>query len=120
MTDPSLETGTVFDAALSGNYCAICDSVSVMAVREKCDEKGLRADTAVSGVGSWEGAPSRKAREGAHPQLFSVYQKTNPRYIPSLNWPNSLERYILSCRTATIRKRSIGLMARLEPYLATG
>src|SRR5258708_37705761 len=37
---PSLETGTVFDAALSGNYCAICDCVSVMAVREKCDEKG--------------------------------------------------------------------------------
>ena len=37
---PSLETGTVFDAALSGNYCAICDSVSVTAVQEKCDEKG--------------------------------------------------------------------------------
>jgi hypothetical protein len=36
---PSLETGTVFDAALSGNYCAIAIRVSVMAVLEKCDEK---------------------------------------------------------------------------------
>jgi hypothetical protein len=37
---PSLETGAVFDAALSGNYCAIAIRVSVMAVQEKCDEKG--------------------------------------------------------------------------------
>jgi hypothetical protein len=40
MMSPSLETGTVFDAVLSVNYCANCDSVSVRAVREKCDEKG--------------------------------------------------------------------------------
>ena len=39
---PSLETGAIFDAALSGNYCAIAIGVSVMAVREKCDEKGRR------------------------------------------------------------------------------
>jgi len=44
MTGPSLETGTVFDAVLSVNYCATLDWVSVIAVREKCDEKGLRAD----------------------------------------------------------------------------
>jgi hypothetical protein len=37
---PSLETGTVFDAVLSVNYCANCDCASVMVVREKCDEKG--------------------------------------------------------------------------------
>jgi len=37
---PSLETGAIFDAALSGNYCAIADCVSVSAVQEKCDEKG--------------------------------------------------------------------------------
>jgi hypothetical protein len=37
---PSLETGAVFDAVLSVNYCANCDCVSVMAVQEKCDEKG--------------------------------------------------------------------------------
>ena len=36
---PSLETGTVFDAVLSVNYCANCDCVSVMAVQEKCDDK---------------------------------------------------------------------------------
>ena len=43
MMGPSLETGAVFDAVLSVNYCANCDSVSVRAVREKCDEKGLGA-----------------------------------------------------------------------------
>src|SRR5438445_12799385 len=43
MMGPSLETGTVFDAVLSVNYCANCDSVSVRAVQEKCDEKGLGA-----------------------------------------------------------------------------
>jgi hypothetical protein len=37
---PSLETGTVFNAVLSVNYCANCDWVSVMGVQEKCDEKG--------------------------------------------------------------------------------
>jgi len=39
---PSLETGTVFDALLSVNYCAILDWVSVRAVQEKCDEKADR------------------------------------------------------------------------------
>src|SRR5712672_2927554 len=39
---PSLETGAVLDVALSVNYCANCDSVSVRVVREKCDEKGTR------------------------------------------------------------------------------
>ncbi len=38
---PSLETGAVLDAVLSVNYCANCDCVSVRAVREKCDERGL-------------------------------------------------------------------------------
>jgi len=37
---PSLETGAVFDALLSVNYCAILIGVSVIDVREKCDEKG--------------------------------------------------------------------------------
>ena len=36
---PSLETGAVFDAVLSVNYCAIAICASVMAVQEKCDEK---------------------------------------------------------------------------------
>jgi len=43
MLGPSLETGTVFDIALSGNYCAIANRVSVMAVQERCDDKGLKA-----------------------------------------------------------------------------
>src|SRR6266404_9182163 len=43
MMGPSLETGTVLDAVLSVNYCANYDSVSVRAVREICDEKGLGA-----------------------------------------------------------------------------
>jgi hypothetical protein len=38
MMGPSLETGAVFDAALSGNSCTVA-IVSVMAVREKSDEK---------------------------------------------------------------------------------
>ena len=41
---PSLETGTVFDAVLSVNYCAILIWVSVIDVREKCDEKRSKAD----------------------------------------------------------------------------
>ena len=44
MFGPSLETGAVFDALLSVNYCAIAIRVSVRAVLEKCDERGLRDD----------------------------------------------------------------------------
>ena len=40
---PSLETGALFDAPLSGNYCRTADCVSVREVQEKCDEKGLGA-----------------------------------------------------------------------------
>ena len=49
MMGPSLETGTVFDAVLSVNYCANCDCVSVMDVQEKCDEKrqGVRLGKSV-------------------------------------------------------------------------
>ena len=61
---PSLETGTVFDAVLSVNYCAIAIRVSVIAVQEKCDEKGRGVrlgkpmrETAV------ESHPFRKVRE---------------------------------------------------------
>jgi hypothetical protein len=39
MIGPSLETGAVFDAALSGELLRDCDLVSVMGVQEKCDEK---------------------------------------------------------------------------------
>src|SRR5258706_4516011 len=86
MMGPSLETGTVFDAVLSVNYCANCDCVSVRAVQEKCDEKGPGAASGRRKVkiGSSAGPPSaiplgfargfgrlsRKAREGAHPRRF--------------------------------------------------
>src|SRR6266481_7048516 len=100
MMGPSLETGAVFDAVLSVNYCANCDSVSVRAVQEKCDERGriclwhrnvrcrqfgrapLRLSPSASlGASAKLGRLSRKAQEGAHPQLFSVLSK-NPWYIP--------------------------------------
>jgi hypothetical protein len=37
---PSLETGAVFECCTVGELLRVCDSVSVMAVQEKCDEKG--------------------------------------------------------------------------------
>src|SRR5258708_5413868 len=40
MMGPSLETGAVFDAVLSVNYCKRRAWVSVMAVQEICDGKG--------------------------------------------------------------------------------
>jgi hypothetical protein len=88
MMGPSLETGTVFDAVLSVNYCANCDSVSVRAVREKCDEKGLGAASGRRNIRCRQfgtaafGYPPRlrsglrenragflEKREGAHPRL---------------------------------------------------
>ena len=73
MIGPSLETGRVLDAVLSVNYCADCDSVSVMAVREKCDEKrqvvrpeNPTRETAV------ESHPFRKVREKDGAPAFSV------------------------------------------------
>src|SRR5258708_709852 len=98
MMGPSLKTGAVFDAVLSVNYCANCDSVSVRAVREKCDEKGLRdnwryhsvrcrqfrraplrlSPSASLGASAKHGRLSRKARERAHPPLFSVLSNNRP------------------------------------------
>src|ERR1700675_842781 len=60
MLGPSLETDAIFDAVLSVNYCADCDSVSVMAVREKCDERVGSSSTA---------AHLSKPRKVGHPQL---------------------------------------------------
>src|SRR5438132_12858509 len=101
MTGRSLETGAVFDAVLSVNYCANCDSVSVRAVQEKCDERGLgaasghcnvrcrqfgRAPLRLSGLRQNRGRLSRKAREGAHLRLFRVNTQRHPRYSSSLKW----------------------------------
>src|ERR1017187_7826045 len=74
MMGSSLETDAAFRGCTVGELLQDCDSVSVMTVQEKCDEKGLGA---ASGHGKvtcrqFGTAPSRKAREGAHPQLFRV------------------------------------------------
>src|SRR6266403_6399721 len=63
---PSLETGTVFDAVLSVNYCAKCDCVSVMAVQEKCDEKRQGARLGKPHARDGRGIPpfSQRARKG--------------------------------------------------------
>jgi hypothetical protein len=100
--------GTVFDAVLSVNYCAIAIAVSVIAIQEKCDEKGLEGlirGTAVLGVCGWAGPPSaipldfargfgktgqalsKSARRGAPPDCFRSLLKTNPRYRAPLKWP---------------------------------
>jgi hypothetical protein len=62
---PSLETVAVLDALLSVNYCADCDSVSVRAVQEKCDEKdgGVRFGKAHARDGPWNPNLFRKVRE---------------------------------------------------------
>ena len=66
MFGPSLETGAVFDAALSGNCCTMAIGVSVMAVREKCDEKGRGARFGKPHARDGGGIPpfSQSARKG--------------------------------------------------------
>src|SRR6266446_10501099 len=88
MMGPSLETGTVFDAVLSVNYCANCDSVSVRAVREKCDEKVARhlvSDSVTYYVSSSAGRFSKNAREVAHPSCFAQCSELKSRYTSQLN-----------------------------------
>ena len=63
MMCPSLETDAVFDAALSGNYCKRRACVSVIAVREKCDEKG--AGESRSGDGGDAPLIAKNAMSGA-------------------------------------------------------
>src|SRR2546421_12381116 len=97
MTGPSLETGAVFDAVLSVNYCANCDSVSVRAVQEKCDEKGLGAASGPRNVrcrqfgrdpsaiplgfarGFGRAGFFEKRREWAHPPVIFGSVRTKPR-----------------------------------------
>jgi len=44
MMGPSLETDAVFLCCTVGELLQDCDSVSVMAVQENCEEKGLGAE----------------------------------------------------------------------------
>src|SRR6202140_5837754 len=104
---PSLETGAVFRCCTVGELLQDCDLVSVIAVQEKCDEKGLGAasghrsvrcrqfgraplrlsPSASLGASAKQGRLSRKAREGAPPQLFLVNTQRHPRYSSSVKWP---------------------------------
>src|SRR6266704_2658725 len=96
MMGPSLETGTDFDALVWVNYCANCESVSVRAVREKCDEKGLgaasghrnvrcrqfgRAPSAIPsaslGASAKQGRLSKSARTGP-PRVISCQHSKTP------------------------------------------
>ncbi|SRR5712692_1188166 len=72
MMGPSLETDPVFRCCTVGELLQDCDSVSVIAVQEKCDEKGLRAASGHRNVRcrQFGRAPSRKAREGRTPGLL--------------------------------------------------
>src|SRR6266403_3007960 len=87
---------------MSVNYCAILDWVSVIAVREKCDEKGLRADQGhrsvrcrllgkgppsaiplgfARGFGKTGQAFSKSARRGAPPAILCQHSKTSALYF---------------------------------------
>ncbi len=113
MMGPSLEAGTVFDAVLSVNYCANCDSVSVIAVQEKCDEKRLGAASGrrnvrcrqfgralfgyplgfARGFGKTGQAFSKSARRGAPPVISCQHSKTSALWFlvkvahPPVPWP---------------------------------
>jgi hypothetical protein len=84
MTGSISGDGHRFRCCTVGELLRDSDWVSVIAVREKCDEKGLRAGQGHRSVRcrQLERAPSRKAREGAHPQLFSVLSKKTRVIFP--------------------------------------
>jgi hypothetical protein len=106
--------GSVSGDGHSFRYCTVgellrgCDFVSVRAVLEKRDEKGLGAvsgrrnvrcrqfgraplrlsPSASLGASAKQGRLSRKARAGAHPRLFRVNTRRQPGYaFPGLTWP---------------------------------
>jgi hypothetical protein len=85
---PSVETDAVFRCCTVGELLQDCDSVSVITVPEKCDEKGLGAasghrnvrcrqfgrelplGTAMLGVGSSAGPLLEKREKGRTPSYF--------------------------------------------------
>jgi len=87
MMGPSVETDAVFRCCTVGELLQDCDSVSVMTVQEKCDEKGLGAASGHRNVrGRQFGrAPfvyrsgqafSKSARRGAPPVISCQHSKT--------------------------------------------
>jgi hypothetical protein len=104
------EDGCSFRCCTVGELLQDCDSVSVIAVQEKCDEKGQGAASGHRNVRCRQfgrgpfGCPPRlrsglrqnragfleKREKGAHPQLFRVNTQRHPRYSSSLKWPTRL------------------------------
>ena len=80
---PSLETGAIFDTALSGNYCRIADCVSVRAVLEKCDEKGLGS---ASGHRNVRCRQFGRAPFGYPPRLRSGLRQNRLPIYPALSF----------------------------------
>src|ERR1700680_4753443 len=64
---PSLETGAFFECCTVGELLRVCDSVSVMAVQEKCDEKGKEREVRKSSCvrRTWNPTPSASLRAGS-------------------------------------------------------
>src|ERR1039457_1226583 len=91
MMGPSLETDAVFRCCTVGELLQDGDSVSVMTVQEKCDEKSLGAASGHRKVTcrQFGTAPLRlslragfleKREKGRTPSYFVSVLKTNPRY----------------------------------------
>jgi len=100
---PSLETGAVFRCCTVGELLQDCDLVSVIAVQEKCDEKGLGAASGhrsvrcrqfgrgpssaipldfARGFGKTGPAFSKSARRGAPPSYFVSTLKDTHVTVP--------------------------------------
>ncbi len=105
MMGPSLETGAVFDAVLSVNYCANCDSVSVRAVREKCDEKGLGAGH--RNVRCWQ---LGRAPFGYPPRLRSGLRQNRAGFLEKREKGRTP-----GCFTPTIQEIRVTLRALIGP-----
>jgi hypothetical protein len=84
MMGPSLETGAVFDAVLSVNYCANCDSVSVRACKKNVMKKvwELPLGTAMLGVGSSAGPLLEKREKGRTRGYFLSTLKDTRVIVP--------------------------------------
>src|SRR5712692_307041 len=88
MMGPSLETDPVFRCCTVGELLQDCDSVSVIAVQEKCDEKGLGSASGhgVLGVGSSAGPPfgyPPRLRSGLRQNRAGFLEKREKGRTPS-------------------------------------
>jgi hypothetical protein len=116
------DVGSVSGDGRSSRCCTLaellrdCDLVSVMAGREKCDERGLT----VLGVGSSAGPPSaivqgrlsRKLEKGHTPSYFRLLSK-NPALHSSLDWPT---RRSINSHKRVYQDRSWSASVGLGPW----